>query len=866
MSYYERKIKYYKSFRLIDTDGDNRNDTLVYKPYSNNYYLQIGMDQEIKNIGHYNLGVNSGFEIVDFSSIWGEDGSGIINDGGYTPPPLVNPQGTDDSTAPLNPSEFCSDETALNYQPLNGVLGFSPCPNNSCCQYVNIDNYTYGGGGGSGFNSLDCLTVYTDWGPWNDDLILNDTEQIYVTKNGSDCTMNFRLWNLDNEQPVSNADPSKQGGWYGASIKIEVDNGGGYQIVTPSSSEIIYQDNEITYDSNKGSFSLDEKVKIFLAKDGNFFSGNDSYSTKPFRDFTITLGVGSQIKITYLNPTNGVGSTADNLYQQKAKFLSLQIFKSDNNEILRPLEPDTFSSFSNPNIAQDLEWLTEPLFNGPSNLSPEGRTVTGTESFVFVTPSVNITAAENQSQLLWLYYHNGYQNPNNDVPWDAVLGSNTLPNRRVGNFYECNQEIIFSQLIPNLCQGPYSVQHVQTIGASLAGFQAIPSNGTSYIQNTQEEIFETTFSCPTNTNPVSYFDRDGDGFIEFDENYPTIDPSKPGSVDSGLFSRTRYDSPYIYVKPSVKGPGLTGFDDSNEIEQYFISTPNSSSQISDPSRAGWRSYKKGPYYYKTSPTCQLGGCDNQLNSFLGLIEPSNANIFLPQFDLNPILPFAGKSGNEECANFGTGDEPFFSWWSKLSNHQSFLFPNRWDALGGCCALPQNTDVVQDSQGPWPKSKCSRCHSELTSRSAQPVLDENTKSNMQDIGSDTYYGPFYDTSNPTYNGYGLAFSKANNFCRDKSKEVEVKTGTVSYQGKNLTINGGIIHGGVKVKNFASNFDLEKDINEFFEPFGGCGSVGFGSDPNEPDPILSKKCEEAKQNDPRCPVGRRCMVCFYCFKCI
>ena len=862
MSYYERKIKYYKSFRLIDTDGDNRNDTLSYKPYSDNYHLQIGIDQEIKNIGHYNLGVSSDFEIVDFSSIWGEDGNGIINDGGYTPPPLVNPQGTDDSTVPLNPSEFCPDEEALNYQPLNGVSGFSPCPNNSCCQYVNIDNYTYGGGsGGSSFNSLDCLTVYTDWGPWNDDLILNDTEQIYVTKNGSDCTMNFRLWNLDNEQPVSNADPSKQGGWYGASIKIEVDNGGGYQIVTPSSSEIIYQDNEITYDSNKGSFSLDEKVKIFLAKDGNFLS-NDSYSTKPFRDFTIKLGGGSQIKITYLNPTNGVGSTADNLYQQKAKFLSLQIFKSDNNAILRPLEPDIFSNFSNPNIAQDLEWLTEPVFTGPSNLSPIVRTVTGTESFVFVTPSVNITVVENQSQLLWLYYHNGYQTPNYDVPWDAV----TLTNRRVGNFYECNQELVFSQVIPNLCQGPYSVQHVQTIGASLAGFQAIPSNGTSYIQNTQEEIFETTFSCPTNTNPVSYFDRDGDGFIEFDENYPTIDPSKPGSVDSGLFSITRYDSPYIYAKPNTKGPSGDLFSTSNQIEQYFISNPNTSGSISDPSRAGWRSYKETQSYYKTSPTCQIGGCDNLPNSFSGLIDPSNANIFLPQFDETTYFtPLAGQSSNEECANFGTNNEPFFSWWSKLNSPQfgNNLINNEWDALGGCCALPQNTDVTQDNGGPWPKSKCSRCHSELTSRSAQPVLDENTKSNMQDIGSDTYYGPFYDTSNPTYNGYGLAFSKANNFCRDKNKEVEVKTGMVSYQGKNLTINGGIVHGGVKVKNVLFNFDLEQDINEFFEPVGGCSNNPFTPGA---DPILSKKCEEAKQGDPRCPVGRRCMVCFYCFKCV
>lgn len=72
MSFYERKIKYYKSFRLVDTTGNNVKDTITYKPYSENYFLQVGLEQEIKDIGYYNVGVNDDFEIVDFSSIWGE--------------------------------------------------------------------------------------------------------------------------------------------------------------------------------------------------------------------------------------------------------------------------------------------------------------------------------------------------------------------------------------------------------------------------------------------------------------------------------------------------------------------------------------------------------------------------------------------------------------------------------------------------------------------------------------------------------------------------------------------------------------------------------------------------------------------------
>ena len=42
MSFYHRKIPYFKFFRVVDTDGDGIKDTMVYAPFSNFYYLEIG--------------------------------------------------------------------------------------------------------------------------------------------------------------------------------------------------------------------------------------------------------------------------------------------------------------------------------------------------------------------------------------------------------------------------------------------------------------------------------------------------------------------------------------------------------------------------------------------------------------------------------------------------------------------------------------------------------------------------------------------------------------------------------------------------------------------------------------------------------
>ena len=77
MSFYSRKIPYYKSFKVRDTDGDGIRDTLGYQPYSDYYYIQFGMEQTIKNIGHYNLGLNNDFEVVSFDGIWDESNDGL---------------------------------------------------------------------------------------------------------------------------------------------------------------------------------------------------------------------------------------------------------------------------------------------------------------------------------------------------------------------------------------------------------------------------------------------------------------------------------------------------------------------------------------------------------------------------------------------------------------------------------------------------------------------------------------------------------------------------------------------------------------------------------------------------------------------
>ena len=812
MSFYERKIKYYKSFRLVDTTGNNVKDTIVYKPYTDNYYIQLGLEQEIKNIGHYNAGVNDGFEVIDFSSIWGEDGNGIISDNTYTPPPLSDPQGGDDSSATLPTNEFCNDETATNYESdLVGVAGFSPCANNQCCQYLSTDGYSFTAGendGGGGFtinnNVYDCLDLYTDWGPWNPDLILNDTEQIYV--NAEQCSLTFRLWNINSIQPDPNLPSSLDGGWHGASIEVEINDGSGFQTLSPTSPLIENIDSSIEY--NGGKFTLGDDVKIWVAKKVEL-GDLKWYSTIPFRDFTITPPPGSTVRITYRNGTSSV-------YQFNANKLKLQLFKGKISGP-KPIEPYAFQTYT---VGNSWSWSTPFVSSGIGYTNPTSYDGAGNK-FVFIGEHNSYFTAGNNAVSDWKLYLKGEFFPTFNVPW--VSNQSDIS---VGDFYN----------VPEL-------QNIEIFGASTissGGFSPIVTD-TNFFSNPSEEIYSQPFECIVDPNPVSYFDKNGDGFIEYDQNYPTIDPTNGGSVDSGIFSKTRYDSPYIYIKP-----GTSDGNDPLVTNLLTSATPPSGGPlISNPTSAGWRGYRfNATNLIKiVSPTCQLSGVDNDYNSVTELSEISNVNIFLPQPDYltNPIPTSA--------ANFGNGT----------------LVPHFWnfgdyDARGGCCAKVYNPSLEFDSSGPYLKSKCSRCHGELTTRSAQPVFDNNTKIQMQTTGSNTYYGPFYDPQNPSYNGYGLAFSKANNFCRNEKLKNGVKTITTGTgnDGFDLSI-GGIVHGG-------AGFDLGEgayinnntSISQWNEV--DCNPAAVGNNSKK----LPLKCEKVTISGDRCPSGN-CMRCIYCFSC-
>lgn len=329
-------------------------------------------------------------------------------------------------------------------------------------------------------------------------------------------------------------------------------------------------------------------------------------------------------------------------------------------------------------------------------------------------------------------------------------------------------------------------------------------------------------------NSESYFDFNGDGFIE-------------NIVDNGLFSKTRYDSPYIYIKPGTTD-GTTPI-----IDNILISNQSNNLSVGNPSQAGWRQY---PYkinqtitsYANTSPTCQLGGCDNYNNIDPSLVDVSNSNIFLPQSDF-------GLSENSSCANFnnfGLITTVTHTWNSGLT-----------DAKGGCCAKQYDTTLTFSSSGPYLNSDCSTCHSQMTTRSAQPILDNNTRVLMQTTNSDVYYGPFYDPQNPTYNGYGLAFSKANKFCRDvKGKNgVEIINSLIGTEG-NILFIGGILHGGAEqvtpTMNITDGFGVTEETTKF-NSTNNCSQ----------NTKLPLKCVKAV-NDPNCP-NNNCMKCVYCFKC-
>jgi hypothetical protein len=186
-------------------------------------------------------------------------------------------------------------------------------------------------------------------------------------------------------------------------------------------------------------------------------------------------------------------------------------------------------------------------------------------------------------------------------------------------------------------------------------------------------------------------------------------------------------------------------------------------------------------------------------------------------------------------------------------------------MGGCCAKIYDSALAISTDGPFLDSECSRCHGQMTARSAQPILDISTKIAMQTTSSDVYYGPFYDPSNPTYNGYGLAFSKANKFCRDVRNKNGVQIiNTVSGTSEGSLYIGGILHGGAQQPSPNSNI---------FENYGVNYTAPIGFDTvnsiNSSNGCLNNtklplKCGRASINDPNCPNGN-CMKCLFCFKC-
>jgi hypothetical protein len=551
MDFYERNIKFYKSFRLIDSDGDGIRDTLSYRPWTSNFYIQFGVNQDIKDIGNYFLGENQDFEVIDLNSIWDESNDGTNdNNNPYTPPSLDDPFAEDEgSLTGFDPTQFCNDPNASNYNPsLVGVPGFDPCPGNSCCEYLELGDWTQTGDD-SVTDNLDCLAIYTDWGPWNDNLLLNDTEQLYLNVPSENCTLTFRF--INQLPAVGPTD----GGWYGASIKIEIDEGNGFQEVTPSSTYIQNTETDISFTNNQG-YTLGDKVRIWKAKKV-VLNTTQYYTTKPFRDLTITPPPNVTLKVTYLNPTTFNNTT----YLTFAKYTRLQIIKGNTtNPTPTPPTPSSVSGLNWDSPSQQTLNLTLG--------TPTNRVLNG-ETFHYL--SDNLSTSNTLKDQVWARYLNGYIDSNLTVPWGPAT-----TNIEVGNFYN-NGVIVTNDLGNNVNN---------TI------LQYSDNTSLEWTQNPSEELVTINNLCNISANYVSYFDKNGDGFIEYDVNYPNINTQSPGSVDSGLFSKTRYDSPYIYLTPGTTD-GTTPLTN-NQLTENPLGT--SSDVIGLASSAGWKSY-----YYANMP-------------------------------------------------------------------------------------------------------------------------------------------------------------------------------------------------------------------------------------------------------------------------
>ena len=810
MNLYDRKIPYYKSFKLVDSDGDGIKDTITYRPISDFYYIQFGLEQDIKNIGHYIQASAPKLEILDLTSVWNE---GHIAGHGSGPKSKSSPP--EQTTTPNNeiidykykifqPTTFCNDPQANNYdQTLIGVDGYIPCADNSCCTYNSTKSYSKSSS--DEYEDLNCLAFYTDWGPWNDNLLLNDTQQIYVKK--IECTLTLRLIN---QLGIENT--FVKGGWYGASVKIEIDEGNGFTTLQPGSPLIQNLNNGIEYDQNKGSYTLNDKVRIWKSK--STLNTTKYYTTKPYRDIVIKPTFGTKIKITYINSNQNIPE-----YEKYAKYLRLQLIKGSSSTPT-PAPPTLTNVLSGFTWSQNITELSNFL-GTPYDRQSDG------ETFHYISDE----SLETKNKV-WDNYLFGYKIATPIVPWGPA---NSKIN--VGSFY-----------------GNPNVKVLNDFGntTDLTIINGFSNSSLNYFSNPDEIIKDFVFECSVKENYVSYFDRNGDGFIEFNQLYPEITYDEISSVDTGLFSKTRYDSPYIFLKPGTKDGTEPLLD--NPLTK--ASKLQSDVPVGPSSSGGWKNYayvttaaikslnNNFAYSFKnTSPTCQLGGINNLNNIDISLVDGSNNNIFLQQPNYSVV----------ENATFGTGTTVPHIW--------NYGFTN---SKGGCCAKRYNTSLDISKDGPYYNSKCFNCHAQMTARSAQPVLDKGVKIAMQTTDSDVYYGPFYDPQNPTYNGYGLAFSKANKFCRDvKNKNgVLVNNSEIGVKTDALYL-GGILHGGaVQYKpntNFSDNYGVKKSIQLGFDEVLGPESSSTCLSGTK----LPLKCRRVV-NDPNCPKNN-CMKCIFCFKC-
>jgi hypothetical protein len=791
MSFYNRKIQYYKSFKLIDTDGDGVNDTMAYSPISEYYYLQFGLDQDVRDIGHYTKGVELKkpfLEIIPSIGLWSKKS---FNDN-TNKSPFSTPieSGT---TIP-----FCNDPEANNYNSsLFGLDGYLPCTENECCTYNQTKNYTKTKSN-TIEEDLNCLAFYTDWGPWNNELIYNDTKQSFIKK--TDCIFSLRLINQ-----LSIENEFVKGGWYGSSILIEVDSGLGYTILEPGNPIIYNIDNGIVFNQESKTFTLDDKIRVWKANSNT--NPNKYYTTKPYRDITFKADNNSKIRVTYFNSNIDITS-----YQKYAKYLRLQTIKGSVPSTI-PTPPTLTTILSGFTWAQNLENINNFL-GTPINRQNEN------ETFHFINDGEIET-----KHITWNNYLNGYKNPTTKVYWGP--SSSEI---EVGTFYSNPGVGVLSDF------GDSITKNI---------LYGINNSDLNYFSNPEELLEEYIFTCETKENYISFFDRNGDGIVESGKN---------GSVDDGLFSKTRYDSPYIFIKPGTTDGVELLIDNpltiTSEQEKDFPYSPSSV--------GGWKNYayvttnlskqlsnNTGKYSFKNvSPTCQMGGINN-LKTFDGnLVDSSNVNIFLQQPIFNDI---------SQKADFGTGTTVPHLWNSDFIKYK-----------GGCCSKSYDSSLDISKNGPYYNSECFNCHTQMTSRSAQPILENSVRISMQTTDSDVYYGPFYDPQNPTYNGYGLAFSKANKFCREvKNKNgVEVINSETGVNGDELYL-GGILHGGgvqyTPNTSLENNYGVIKSVQLGFEEITSVNSNSNCVNGTK----IPLKCSKVF-NDPNCPKNN-CMKCIFCFKC-